>query len=166
MADYAIRLFGDPVLKQKAAQVTNIDGAIARLADDMVAPMREVRGIGLAAPQVGILKRLFVYELDDDRGPQTIINPIIEESSGEWEFDEGCLSIPGLYFPIVRPKQVLLSGLDLNGNRVEVEADEIVARLFQHELDHLDGTLLLEHLDEATRKKALKELRKRNLRPI
>jgi peptide deformylase len=167
MPGYTIRTYGDPVLRQKAADVTEIDGAIAQLATDMLAPMRQVHGLGLAAPQVGVLKRLFVYELPDSTaGPECIVNPVIAESRGEWEYEEGCLSVPELYFPIVRPKEIHVTGYDLHGNEVSIEADELLGRLFQHELDHLDGVLLLEHLDESTRKKALKELRKRQLEAI
>jgi peptide deformylase len=161
VATYTIRVFGDPVLKQKATDVTNVDGVIARLADDMIETMRAAPGLGLAAPQVGVQKRLFVYELPDDGGPKVLINPTIVESRGEWEYEEGCLSVPGLYFPIVRPKEVHLTGFDLVGNEVSIEADELLARLLQHEIDHLDGTLLLERLDADQRKAAMGELRQR-----
>ena len=166
MAGYTIRTYGDPVLNQPAAPITDIDGSIKRLADDMVAPLRGAEGLGLAAPQVGVLKRLFIYDLRDGEGPKTIVNPVISESRGEWEYDEGCLSVPGLYFPIVRPKEIHLTGWDLDGREVSIEADELLARLFQHELDHLEGRLLLELLDEDARKQALKELRKRRLRDL
>ncbi|HTN81246.1 MAG TPA: peptide deformylase [Acidimicrobiales bacterium] len=164
MAPYSIRLFGDPVLKQRAAEITEIDGRLARLAEDMLTTMYDAPGLGLAAPQVGVQKRMFVYDIGD--GPRTLINPVISESSGEWEYDEGCLSVPGLSFEIVRPKEILLTGVDLDGNEVSFEADELLARLFQHELDHLDGILLLEHLDESQRKSALKELRKRAVQDL
>ena len=163
MPGYTIRTYGDPVLNQKAAPVADIDGAIKRLADDMVAPLREVEGLGLAAPQVGVLKRLFIYDLRDGRGPQTIVNPVISEARGEWEYDEGCLSVPGLYFPIVRPKEIHLTGWDLDGREVSIEADELLARMFQHELDHLDGVLLLDRLDEDQRKDAKRAVRQLQL---
>ncbi|MDQ3107902.1 MAG: peptide deformylase [Actinomycetota bacterium] len=163
MSGYAIRLFGDPVLKQRAAEVTSVDGSLLRLVDDMVVTMYEAPGVGLAAPQVGVQKRLFVYDLHDGLGARTIINPSISDSRGEWEYEEGCLSVPGLYFPIVRPKEVHLTGYDLDGNEVSIEADEFEARVFQHELDHLDGKLLLEHLDADQRKAAMKALRNRDL---
>jgi len=166
MPGYTIRTYGDPVLNQRSAPVTDIDGSIKRLADDMLVPLRQVEGLGLAAAQVGVLKRLFVYDLRDGQGAQTVVNPTINETRGEWEYDEGCLSVPGLYFPIVRPKEIHLTGWDLDGKEVSIEADELLARLFQHELDHLDGKLLLEMLDEDTRKQALKELRKRRLREL
>ncbi len=161
MAPYNIRIFGDPVLKQRAVEVANVDGGLVRLAEDMIDTMRAAPGIGLAAPQVGVQKRLFVYQLEGVEQASTIINPVIEEARGEWEFEEGCLSIPGLYFPIVRPKEVHLRGYDLDGNEVSIEADEVMARAFQHELDHLDGRLLLDLLDKDQRKAAMKELRRR-----
>ena len=160
VAAYQIRLFGDPVLTQRAAEVTEIDASLGRLVEDMLETMYEARGLGLAAPQVGVQKRLFVYQMED-RDPVAIVNPVIAESRGEWEFDEGCLSIPGLYFPIVRPKEIHLTGWDLDGNEISIEADELEARCFQHELDHLDGRLLLTKLDKDQRKEAMRELRRR-----
>ena len=162
MSAYSIRLYGDPVLKQRAEVVADLDGKIKTLADRMLDAMYDVHGLGLAAPQVGVQKRIFVYDLYEGDGPQVIINPTLSEFDGEWTFEEGCLSIPGLYFPITRPKTVHLTGYDINGNEVSIEADEILARAFQHELDHLDGTLLLEHLDPDQRKAALRELRQRD----
>ena len=163
MAQYAIRLFGDPVLKQRASEVGDVDGALKALVDGMVDTLHDAAGLGLAAPQVGVQKRLFVYELPDDEGPKVIVNPVLSEARGEWTYDEGCLSVPGLYFPIIRPKEVHLTGYDLDGNEVSIEGDELVARLFQHELDHLDGILLLEHLDPEQRKAAMRALRDRTL---
>ena len=154
---YRIRVLGDPVLRQEAVSIEDIDGRIVRMAEDMVPAMYEAEGIGLAAPQVGIQKRLFVYDIGE--GPQTLVNPQIIESDGEWAFEEGCLSIPGLFFEIVRPKQVHLVGRDLEGKEISVEADELLARLFQHELDHLDGVLLLDHLDRDQRKAAQRQWR-------
>ncbi len=154
---YEIRVYGDPVLRQVAAAVEEIDGRIARMVEDMIPAMHAAEGIGLAAPQVGIQKRLFVYDIGE--GPRTLVNPEIVESDGEWAFEEGCLSVPGLSFEIVRPKLVHLVGRDLDGNEVSIEADELLARLFQHELDHLDGVLLLDHLDKKQRKTALREWR-------
>lgn len=157
MAPYAIRIIGDPVLKKRAAEVTDIDGKLARLVDDMFTTMYDAPGVGLAAPQVGVQKRFFVYDHEGRKG--VLINPIIKESSGEWDYNEGCLSVPGLFFAITRPKQILIAGYDLEGNEVAIDADEIGARLFQHEFDHLEGTLLIERLNEGQRKAARKELR-------
>jgi peptide deformylase len=161
MAPYVIRIFGDPVLKQRAAPVTDIGGSLAQLSEDMIETMRAAPGLGLAAPQVGVMKRLFVYQLPDDEAASVLINPVISESRGEWEYEEGCLSVPGLFFPIVRPNEVHVTGFDLAGKEVSIEADELAGRLFQHELDHLDGKLLLEYLEPEQRKAALKELRRR-----
>src|SRR6267143_4066825 len=116
MPPYSIRLFGDPVLKQKAAEITDVDGSLVRLAADMIVTMHEAPGIGLAAPQVGVQRRLFVYQLPDDEVAHVIVNPVISESRGEWTYEEGCLSVPGLAWEIVRPKEVHLTGYDLDGN--------------------------------------------------
>ena len=159
MPPYSIRLFGDPVLKQRATEITDVDGTLVRLAEDMIVTLHDAAGLGLAAPQVGVQRRLFVYDLHDDDGPKVIVNPTISEARGEWVYEEGCLSVPGLSWEIVRPKEVHLTGFDLDGNEVSIEADELTARLFQHELDHLDGVLLLERLDPDTRKQALRTLR-------
>src|SRR5262245_3260835 len=158
-APYEIRVFGDPVLKQPAKDVTDIDGSLVRLVDDRRATMYDGPGVGLAAPQVGVQKRLFVYDLQDGLGARALMNPTIDESDGEWVFEEGCLSVPGLAWEIVRPRSVLMRGVDLDGNEVEVEASDYAARVFQHELDHLDGVLLIERLDVDTRKQSLRTLR-------
>ncbi|MFL6205517.1 MAG: peptide deformylase [Acidimicrobiales bacterium] len=160
-APYEIRVIGDPVLRARAAEVTDIDGKLAKLADDMLTTMYDAPGLGLAAPQVGVQKRLFVYDVGE--GPMTIVNPEIAESRGEWAYDEGCLSIPGLAFELIRPKEVHLTGYDLDGNEVSIEADELLARAFQHEMDHLDGVLFIERLDEGSRKAAMRIIREQRL---
>ncbi|MEM9606098.1 MAG: peptide deformylase [Actinomycetota bacterium] len=157
-----IRTVGDPVLRQKAAEITDVDERLVRLTEQMFVTMYEAPGIGLAAPQIGVQQRLFVYDLGDG-DQRTLINPEIVESEGEWVYEEGCLSIPGLSFELVRPKIVHLRGRDLDGNEVQVEADELLARLFQHELDHLNGVLMLDHLEDDDRKWAMKQLREREL---
>jgi peptide deformylase len=161
MPSLTIRQYGDPVLKERTRDVENIDGSIANLVESMIETMYAAPGTGLAANQVGVQRRLFVYDIGD--GPVTIINPQIVESDGEWVYDEGCLSVPGLSWDIVRPNAVHLVGLDLEGNEVSIEATELEGRVFQHELDHLDGILLVERLDEDQRKEALKILRSRTL---
>ena len=163
MAPYAIRLVGDPVLRERAAEVTEVDAKLVRLAEDMIVTMHEAPGVGLAAPQVGVQKRLFVYDLYDDTGPHVIVNPTISDQRDEWVYEEGCLSVPGLSWEIVRPKEVHLTGWDLDGNDVSFEADELLARMFQHELDHLDGVLLLDRLDDEQRREAKRALRERQL---
>ena len=160
---YAIRIVGDPVLRQRANEVTDIDGKLAAIVDGMTGALHEAHGLAVAAPQVGVLKRLFVYQFPDEDELRVIINPVISEASGEWVYDEGCLSVPGLSWEIVRPKQVHLTGLDLDGNEVSFEADELVARMFQHELDHLDGVLLIDRLAEDQRKEAKRAVRQLQL---
>lgn len=159
MSTYAIRQYGDPVLKQPTQDVTEIDGRLSKLVEDMVQTMYEAPGAGLAANQVGVQRRVFVYDIGD--GARAVVNPRIVESSGEWVYDEGCLSVPGLSWPIVRPDRVHLVGWDPDGRELSIEADTLEGRVFQHEVDHLDGVLLLERLDEDQRKEALRVLRAR-----
>jgi peptide deformylase len=156
---FPIRVFGDPVLRQRATEVKEIDAKIVRLSGEMIETMYAAPGVGLAAPQVGIERRIFVYDVGE--GPVTVVNPRIVESRGEWEYEEGCLSVPDLHWPIVRPKEVHLVGLDLEGNELSIEGDELLGRVLQHELDHLDGILLLERLDKDQRKQAMRVLRAR-----
>jgi peptide deformylase len=156
---YPIRTFGDPVLKSKAARVADIDGKVVRLVDDMFATLRDSdNGLALAAPQIGVQKQIFVWDFGD--APNVVFNPDIVESGGEWVYEEGCLSIPGLYVEIVRPKQVLLRGIDADGNEVEWEADELEARMFQHELDHLNGVLMFDRMTPEQRREAMAEYRR------
>ncbi len=156
---YTIRTFGDPVLKSEAAPVADIDGKIVRLVDDMFTTLyRSENGLALAAPQIGVQKQVFVWDFGEE--PMAVFNPEIVESDGEWVYEEGCLSIPGLYVEIVRPKQVLLKGVDLNGNPVEWEADELQARMFQHELDHLHGVLMFDRMTPEQRREAMAEWRR------
>lgn len=152
---YDIRTFGDPVLTSVAEQVENIDGKVIRLTQAMLQAMYKAPGLGLAAPQIGVQKQIFVYDIDGE--PTTLINPRIVESRGEWVYDEGCLSIPGLYVEMLRPKEVLLEAIDLNGNTIQVEADELLARLFQHELDHLNGVLMFDRMTPEQREEAFRE---------
>lgn len=155
MNTFSVRILGDPVLRQQSKAVENIDGDLARLADSMIVAMYEAHGIGLAAPQVGVLKRMYTYDMGD--GPRTLINPEIVESSGECLYGEGCLSLPGLTVDILRPEIVTVRGIDLDGNEVIIEGDDLMGRLIQHEIDHLDGVLLLDRLDSDERRVALKE---------
>ena len=161
MSGLNIRQYGDPVLKTRTAEVLEIDGSVVALTESMIDTMYEAPGSGLAANQIGVMRRIFVYDIGE--GPRAIINPRIVESDGEWTYDEGCLSIPGLSWDIVRPNAVHLVGLDLDGNELSIEATELEGRVFQHELDHLDGILLVERLDADQRKEAMKILRGRTL---
>ncbi len=163
MAVYPIRTFGDPVLRTGMKHVESIDGTIAALVQDMLETMYDAPGVGLAANQIGVTKRIAVFDAQDDLGPRVMINPVVVETSGEWEFEEGCLSVPGRYWNIVRPAFARVRAVDLDGNDVEYSGDGLLGRVLQHEVDHLEGTLLLDRLDKPERKKALKELREEAL---
>jgi len=161
VSTFPVRLFGDPVLRQRAKEVDELDGDLARLVATMYDTMREAIGLGLAAPQIGVLKRLYTFDLGE--GPDVIVNPEIVESSGEWVYEEGCLSVPGMHFEITRPKLVTVRGVDLDGKEVVIEGDELMGRLIQHEIDHLDGMLVLDRLEPEVRKQALRDLRRAQL---
>lgn len=150
------------MLGAATTEVENIDAKIAALAESMIETMHDAPGVGLAANQIGVQKRLFVYDKGD--GPHVVVNPVIVETSGEWVYDEGCLSVPGMNWEIVRPNAVHLKGFDLDGNELDIETDEYEGRIFQHEVDHLDGILLIERLTDDQKKEAKKILRKRRLK--
>ena len=160
---YALRLFGDPVLKQPARVVEEITPDLVPLVHGMYATMEDAEGVGLAAPQVGVRKRLFTYDLHDGEGPGVVINPEIVETDGEILSEEGCLSVPGFKFEIVRAERVTMRGLDLDGREVVLEGDDLLARMIQHEIDHLDGVLLLDRLDPDVRRDALRAIRTQDL---
>jgi peptide deformylase len=158
---YEIRTFGDPSLLTQAATVTDIDGKLVHLVEGLFETLYQSdSGIGLAAPQVGVQRQIFVWDMGEK--PLVILNPKIVESDGEWVYSEGCLSIPGLYIELIRPKKVLMTGIDLNGNEISFEADELEARLFQHELDHLNGVLMFDRMQPEQREEAVKHYRKLN----
>ena len=159
MAVYPIRTFGDPVLRLPCVEVTEFDATLRKLAGDMLETMYHAPGVGLAANQIGVQKRLFVYDVGD--GPSAIVNPVLSRHEGEWEYTEGCLSVPDLAWPIVRYKEVHVDGFDLDGNPIAIDGDELMARMLQHEVDHLDGRLLLSHLDRREHKEAMRALRRR-----
>ena len=161
---YAIRTYGDPVLKSKASAVADIDGKVARLVDDMFETLYESdSGLALAAPQVGVQKQIVVWDIDEQ--PMVIINPEVVESDGEWVYSEGCLSIPELYVDILRPNHVLVRGLDIDGNQLEIEGSELMGRMLQHEIDHLQGVLMFDRMTPEQRKLALAEYRKLQEQP-
>jgi peptide deformylase len=151
----------NPVLKQKAYVVDPAsDRELVRLANEMARLMYEAPGIGLAAPQVGVQKRLIVFDLGDDRQPQALCNPVILERSDETLVDdEGCLSLPGISVPVERHATVVCGGQDLGGRTVRIEADELFARMLQHEIDHLDGVLILDRATPEERKAAMRRYR-------
>ncbi len=155
MAVLPIRMAGDPVLRQKAKKVRKIDASIQKLIDDMIETMRDAPGVGLAASQVGVPLRVIVMEIpeDDDREePQrdlyVLINPQIVKRSGERRLDEGCLSIPGYKAEVPRSVSVTVKGLDREGKEIRIKAeDNLLAEAIEHEVDHTNGMLYIDHLD-------------------
>jgi peptide deformylase len=156
-----IRIIGDPVLRTVADPVTEFGPELAKLVADMTETMEDVDGAGLAAPQVGISQRVFTYRIGGVEGH--IINPVLE-NSGDYQEDqvEGCLSIPGLGFPVRRFRSTRVTGVDMHGNPVTVEGEGMLARCFQHENDHLDGILYTDRLEGEDRKAALRSIRNAN----
>ena len=157
-----VKTFGDPVLKTRAAKVKEFDEALLRLTEEMLVTMREWEGVGLAANQVGRLRRVLVAGIEEDE--YVLINPVIEARSDETEvLAEGCLSIPGIQVDVERPVAVTVSGQDAAGGELRFEAEGLLARVLQHEIDHLDGVLILDRTDRESRKAALREWRERLL---
>ena len=174
MAIYPIRTFGDPVLRGTASPVTQFDAGLAKLVDDMIETMYDAPGVGLAAPQIGISRRVIVF--DAGYGPVELVNPVLVDTEGQelvdapdlpapydplepFEYDEGCLSVPGYFWPITRPAFAWARGLDRSGNEVEYVGDGLLGRVLQHEVDHLNGMLLIERLEPKVKKQALRDLR-------
>lgn len=145
MAIRQIRIQGDPVLEKKCREVTEVTPKITTLIDDMLETMYEANGVGLAAPQVGILKRIVVMDVGE--GPIVMINPVIIETDGEQTGDEGCLSIPGKAGQVTRPNHVIVRFVDEDMNECEIEGTELLARCICHETDHLDGHLYVEKVE-------------------
>jgi peptide deformylase len=153
-----IRKFGDPVLKTRATPVETFDESLVRLTQDMLATMRDNEGVGLAATQVGRLKRVFVAAIEDDE--YVVVNPVLTGISETTETaTEGCLSIPGIQVDVERPTAVTISGQDVSGKPLQIEASDLLARVLQHEVDHLDGVLILDRTDRESRKAAMREWR-------
>lgn len=159
-----IRLFGDPVLITKADEVTEFDSSLANLVDDMMETMAHHNGVGLAANQVGVTRRVFVFDCSDDAGKPLsghVVNPVWEPLSEATVTDaEGCLSIPGVRKDTERFAHVRVTGQDVTGKSIEIVADGLLARCIQHETDHLDGVLFLKRLEPELRKEAMGEIRK------
>jgi peptide deformylase len=160
-----IRVYGDPVLRQKTQPVTNIDGSLISLAGQMIESLAAARGLGLAAPQVGCLLSFCIINLPaldpKQASPLILINPRLQDSGGKVVYQEGCLSFPGMYADVSRPQNITVKGLDRDGNPLELEASDLMARVFLHEMDHLNGVLFIDHLSLIKRqllKKQLKEL--------
>ena len=156
-----IRQYGDPVLRMRAHEVTAFDDDLKALVTRMRQLMHDARGVGLAATQVGIVQRLFVFQRDED-DVAAVVNPVLSNPSDELAADdEGCLSLQGVTMPVERHLRVTLDGVDPDGKELHFELEGHPARIVQHELDHLDGTLILDRTDDASRKEALAVLRPR-----
>ena len=161
MAIFPIRVYPDPVLRLQAKLVEVIDGDVQRLVDDMFETMYDAPGVGLAAPQIGIPLQVVVMDIGD--GPFHLINPVMDDLNGSWTYEEGCLSVPERFWPIKRYAYARATGLTLGGRHMTYEGDELMGRVLQHELDHLEGTLLLKRLPRRVRKEALRELREEDV---
>jgi peptide deformylase len=162
MALLTVRLYGDPILRKKTTRVERVDDEIRNLASDMVETMFDAPGVGLAAPQVGRLIRMLVADAshhDGGDGPRVFINPEILNAWGEWSFDEGCLSVPGVNAELVRPEAILLRFQDETGAVQEEEFHRLWARVLQHECDHLDGKLFVDYLSPMRRALLMKKLK-------
>ena len=158
MPERQIRLFGDPVLKTASDAITGIDDRVRGLVQDLVDSVRLPGRAGVAASQIGVNLRAFSYNVDGDIG--YILNPTVVELSGEPDLvDEGCLSVPGLWYPTKRYPFARVTGIDLDGNPVELSGTGIMAQALQHETDHLDGFLYIDRLDKENRRAAMKEIR-------
>ncbi len=153
-----IRLFGDPVLRTPAEPVRDFDAELRRLVKDLTETMLDAPGAGLAAPQIGVGLRVFTYHVDDHE-PGHLINPSLDLSEDEDEDDEGCLSFPGLVYPVKRAWGVVAKGFNMHGDPVTIEGTELLARCIQHETDHLDGVLFIDRMDPGQRKAAMKAIR-------
>ena len=150
MAIRNLRLEGDEILSKKSREVEVIDEKIQTLIDDMIETMHKYNGVGLAAVQVGILKRIVVIDLYDDKGPIVLINPVIIKEKGEQEVEEGCLSFPNQFAKIIRPAEVVAEYTDRDGKRMRVKAKELLAQAISHELDHLEGKLFIDKIIPGT----------------
>jgi len=168
MAIRPIRTFGNPVLNRKAEPIRDIDASIVELARDMVETMHHAPGLGLSAPQVDVSRRLITVDLSLGKNGQDLIillNPEIAALEGEITAEEGCLSVPGIFEKVSRPARVEVKGLDLKGRERSYEAEDILARVFCHEIDHLNGKLFLERLSPLKRQLLKRKLRKRQESP-
>ncbi len=155
-----IRQYPDPVLRMRAEEVGRFDGDLAALVERMTRLMQDAAGVGLAANQVGVLQRVLVLQAAEDEEPQALVNPAIAERSGETEPDsEGCLSMQGVLVPVERDLRVTVEAQDANGETVRLELEDLAARVAQHEIDHLDGILIIDRTTPEGRREALGILR-------
>ena len=153
MAIRNIRLEKDEILKKKSREIEVIDDKIQTLIDDMIETMYKYNGVGLAAVQVGILKRVVVIDIEDGEGVRVLINNKITKSKGEQEVDEGCLSFPNQYAKVIRPKEVTVEALDRSGKKIVIKAKDLLAQAICHELDHLEGITFVDQMIPGTLEK-------------
>jgi peptide deformylase len=163
MAVLKVRKYGDPMLRRHAKPLTAVTPEIKSIIADMVETMYDEVGIGLAAPQVGISLRLIVVADEEGRGTQTLVNPEIVEQGGTATAEEGCLSIPGIYAPVTRAEWVRVQAQDEDGRPLSIRAGGLRARVFQHELDHLDGVLFVDRLEPVLRDRIKRKIKKEGL---
>ncbi len=150
MAIRNLRYDGDEILKKKSREVETIDDKLQILIDDMIETMHKYNGVGLAAVQVGILKRVIVIDLYDDKGPIVLINPVIIKTKGEQEVEEGCLSFPNQFAKVKRPAEVIVEYTDRKGKKMKVKAKELLAQAICHEIDHLNGEIFMDKIIPGT----------------
>ncbi len=146
MAIRNLRYQKDEILKKKSREVEVIDDKLQTLIDDMIETMHKYNGLGLAAVQVGVLKRVIVIDMYDDKGPIVMINPVILKTKGEQEVDEGCLSFPNQFAKVIRPAEVVAEYTDRNGKRMKIKAKELLAQAICHETDHLNGEVFMDKI--------------------
>jgi len=164
MAILSVRKYGDPVLRRRALPVDQVTPELRTMIANMIDTMYDEVGIGLAAPQVGIALRLIVLADEEGRGVQALLNPAIIEQGGEITGEEGCLSIPGVFAPVARAAWVKVEARDVDGKPVAITARGLRARVLQHEIDHLDGVLFIDHVDPMTRDRIKRKIKKEGLR--
>jgi peptide deformylase len=156
-------MLGDPILREPCREVDVFDELLRRLYDDMLETMYHAPGVGLAAPQVGLSLRFFVYDANDGSGPGAVANPVLVSQEEEQVDEEGCLSIPGLWYVTPRAKAVRVRGQALSGEPIALEGEDLLARIYQHETDHVNGMLFIDRLPEEDRRRAMAEMRERDL---
>lgn len=150
MAIRNLRYGDDEILRKRAREIETIDEKIKELAEDMMDTMHKYDGVGLAGPQVGILKRIIVIDLYEENSQYILINPVIKKAKGEQVVDEGCLSFPNQFGKVRRPKSVVVEALDINGKKVKIEAKDLLAQALSHEIDHLNGEVFINKVEEGT----------------
>ncbi len=150
MAIRIVREDGDEILRKKSREVEVVDDKIRQILDDMVDTLHNYNGVGLAGPQIGLLKRLVVIDLYDDKGPIKLVNPKIIKQKGEQEVEEGCLSFPNQFAKIIRPLEVTIEALDENGKKIKLKGEKLLAQAISHEIDHLDGILFVDKIIPGT----------------